>query len=316
MATLLVTGGAGFLGSHLCAALVARGDTPVAIDDLSNGYRENVPDGVELLVADLADASWIERVGGRKFDGVVHCAAQASNALSFRDPERDYRANQLATWNVLRFCERAEVRRLIFTSSMSVYGEPSRLPTPEDEPGRPATYYALHKMAAEQYIRFARGLDATIFRLYTTYGVGQNLANREQGLIKIYLGYVLRGEPMLVHGSGSRMRDVVHVSDVVDAILRSLHEPRTFGKCYNLGTGRSLSVADIIARIVAAADRPPTYPVRYTDADPGDPRFTHADISAARRDFGWEPKVRPEDGIRETVRRYISAGLPVTRNSK
>lgn len=315
MGTILVTGGAGFVGSHLCAALAARGETPVAVDDLSNGYRDNVPAGMELVVADLADDEWIERQAGRRVDAVVHCAAQSSNALSFRDPERDYRANQRATWNVVRFCERAGVRRLLFTSSMSVYGEPSRLPTPEDEPCRPATYYALHKMAAEQYIRLAHGLDATIFRLYTTYGVGQNLANREQGLIKIYLGYVLRNEPLVVHGPGTRVRDVVHVSDVVDAIVRSISEPRTYGNCYNLGTGRGLSVADIIARIVEIAGQPSDYPITYGAADRGDPLMTLADISAARRDIGWEPKVLPEEGIAATVRHYIGSDRTLARSS-
>lgn len=306
MATVLVTGGAGFVGAHLCAALAARGDTAIALDDLSNGLKDNVPADVDLVVADLADDAWIDSMTGRNIDAVIHCAAQSSNAISFQNPQRDYRANQLATWQVLQFCKRASVRRLLFTSSMSVYGEPSRLPTPEDEPPRPATYYAVHKMAAEAYVRFSREVDATIFRLYTTYGAGQNLANRNQGLVKIYLTYVLRNEPMVVHGSGSRLRDIVHVSDVVNALVGALDERATYGKTYNLGTGKPLKVEEIIAAILRHAGQPSTYPVSYEAPDNGDPHRTHADISAARRDFGWAPLVDPAEGIERTVRHYLA----------
>jgi UDP-glucose 4-epimerase len=307
MANILVTGGAGFVGSHLCAALTAAGHTAVVIDDLSNGRRENIAAGTEAVIADLSEPGWMSTLRGRTFDAVLHCAAQASNALSFRDPELDYRANQLATWRVLQFCRDEGIRRLIFTSSMSVYGEPPVLPTPSDEVPRPLTYYAAHKAVAESYVRYARDLDWTIFRLYTTYGMGQNLANLNQGLVKIYLGYVLRGEPVTVHGSGERVRDIVHVSDVVRAIMLALPAPASFGRCYNLGSGQTLTVSQIIGRILAAAGKPADYPVVYGPADIGDPRKTHADVSAAARDFGWRPEVSPEAGIDMTVGQHLAA---------
>jgi UDP-glucose 4-epimerase len=307
MANILVTGGAGFVGSHLCAALTAEGHTAVVIDDLSNGRRENIAPGTEAVIADLSEVEWMTSLSGRGFDAVVHCAAQASNALSFRDPEHDYRANQLATWRVLQFCRQEGIRRLIFTSSMSVYGEPTVLPTPSDEVPRPLSYYAAHKAVAESYVRYAPDLDWTIFRLYTTYGMGQNLANRNQGLVKIYLGYVLRDEPVIVHGPGDRVRDIVHVSDVVRAIKRALPVAASFGRCYNLGSGRTLTVSQIIDRILACAGKPSDYPVHYGPADTGDPHKTHADVTAAARDFGWRPEVTPEAGIELTVQQHLAA---------
>ncbi len=306
MANILVTGGAGFLGSQLCAALLADGYHPIAIDDLSNGRRENVPDGVPLLVADLSAAAWVELIAGQRIDAVVHCAAQSSNAISFRDPEADLLANQLATLRVLQYCAAASVRRLIFTSSMSVYGNPPSFPTPSEEVPRPLTYYAAHKAASESYVRMQRDLDWTIFRLYTTYGFGQNMSNLNQGLVKIFLGFVLRGEAVSVHGSGDRLRDIVHVSDVVRAIMMSLNAPASFGRTYNLGSGRPMRVREIIGKILECAGKPADYPVVYGAADPGDPDRTHADVSAALRDFGWAPSVLPEVGIAETVRRHMS----------
>lgn len=306
MSKVLVTGGAGFLGSHLCVALRADGHEPVAIDDLSNGRRENLEDGIALHVADLSNSKWISELSGDSFDAVIHCSAQSSNAQSFRDPEADLRANQLATLRVLEYCQQNKIRRLIFTSSMSVYGDPPVIPTPSSEIPRPMTYYAAHKAASETYIQLWRDLDWTIFRLYTTYGYGQNLLNLNQGLVKIFLGFVLRGEPVQVHGSGDRLRDIVHVSDVVRAIMMSLHEPCSFRGTYNLGSGHPLRVSEIIARIIECAEQPRDYPIVYQAADIGDPHRTHADITAARTDFGWEPTVMPMDGIAMTVRQHLA----------
>lgn len=306
MSKVLVTGGAGFLGSHLCAALRDDGHEPVAIDDLSNGRRENLGDGVALHVADLAEREWMSTLSAQRFDSVIHCAAQSSNALSFRDPEGDLRANQVATLRVLEYCRQERIRRLVFTSSMSVYGDPPVIPTSSSEIPRPMTYYAAHKAASEAYIRLCRDLDWTIFRLYTTYGFGQNLSNLNQGLVKIFLGFVLRGESVQVHGSGDRLRDIVHVSDVVRAIMMALHERRSFGGTYNLGSGHPLRVSQIIDRIIECAGKPRDYPVEYQAADVGDPHRTHADVSAARSDFGWEPTVMPLEGIAMTVRRHLA----------
>lgn len=305
MRTILVTGGAGFVGSHLCKALAAKGFSTVAVDDLSNGRRENLSEDTELLVEDLSEHGWMESLKHRRLDAVIHCAAQASNAISFQDPQLDYRANQLATWRVLQFCQRKGIRRLLFTSSMSVYGEPGRLPTPPSEAPRPLTFYAAHKAAAESYIRLTPNIDWTIFRLYTTYGMGQNLSNVSQGLVKIFLGFVLRNQTVKIHGSGDRVRDIVHVSDVVRAIMQALPTPNSYGRCYNIGSGTTLTVSDIIRRILSEAGKMPDYPVEYGAPDIGDPHRTHADISAAMRDFGWQPEIMPDAGIKLTVRQHL-----------
>lgn len=312
--SILVTGGAGFVGSHLCRTLAAAGDAVMALDNLQNGLRTNIPKGVEFVRADVGDRRFMERLRGRRFDAVIHCAAQSSNAISFKDPHLDAMSNQIGTLNVLASCEALQVSRLVFTSSMSIYGEAERLPTPESEPPRPLSPYAVHKVASEQYIRLlapGRRLQATIFRLYTTYGPGQNLANRDQGLVSIYLSYLLRGEPVVVKGSGARRRDVVYIDDVARAILLALDAPVTFGKTYNVGSGEAHPIADVLRWLVEAAEMPADYPITYEPGTPGDPHATHADINLLQNDLHWTPEVSAKEGITRTVRAYRSAAVRV-----
>lgn len=309
---VLVTGGAGFVGSHLCRALVAAGLSVVAVDNLQNGLRSNVPEGVELVLADLSTEEFVTGFAGRAFDAVIHCAAQSSNALSFRDPVGDAMTNQVGTLRVLELCRTVGASRLLFTSSMSVYGQAERLPTPEAEPLRPQSFYAVHKAASEYYIRLLAsqvGVQATIFRLFTTYGPGQNLANRDQGLVSIYLSYLLRGEPIVVRGSGERRRDLVYIDDVVSALWQALHTPATTGQTYNLGSGETHRIADILRWLIAAAGERDDYPVRYEVSTSGDPNATHADINLIRRALGWAPGVMVAEGLRRTVEAYQTGAV-------
>ena len=263
MKSILVTGGAGFVGSHLCRALLKKGFSVVAIDDLSNGIKSNVHKDVMLIESDLSKDAWLGSLDIYKFDAVIHCAAQASNAMSFDDPQQDWNSNQISTWNVINFCKKKSIKRLIFTSTMSVYGEPSKIPTPVSEAPMPLSYYAAHKAVAETYLKLSSGINWTIFRLYTTYGSGQNLANLNQGLVKIYLGFILRGEPITVRGSGERLRDIIHVSDVVQAIIQSLDNTKTYKQTYNLGSGITKKVSEIIKLLLKAAGKDTNYPVVY-----------------------------------------------------
>ncbi len=305
MKSILVTGGAGFVGSHLCRALLKKGFSVVAIDDLSNGIKSNVHKDVVLIESDLSKDAWLGSLNIYKFDAVIHCAAQASNAMSFDDPQQDWNSNQISTWNVINFCKKKSIKRLIFTSTMSVYGEPSKIPTPVSEAPKPLSYYAAHKAVAETYLKLSSGINWTIFRLYTTYGSGQNLANLNQGLVKIYLGFILRGEPITVRGSGERLRDIIHVSDVVQAIIQSLDNTKTYKQTYNLGSGITKKVSEIIKLLLKAAGKDTNYPVVYERGDLGDPHTTHADIKNATDDFGWQPLVMPDDGIALTVKQYM-----------
>lgn len=303
--TIVVTGGAGFVGSNLCTALSIQGHHVIAIDDLSNSHSAPNLSGIRMLKSDIADIGWMNELTDEHIDVVFHLAAQSSNASSFKNPKDDLKRNQLATQNVIEFCRSKGIRRLIFTSSMSVYGEATQFPTPVTEVTRPSTYYAIHKDASEKYISLHDELNWTIFRLYTTYGFGQNLENLEQGLVKIFLGFILREETIRVHGPLERERDIIHVEDVVNALTLALENEKSYGKTYNLGTGKKVTVRQILEELLQQSGKNSSYPIEVCDGDKGDPFKTHADISQTINDLGWTPLVNPREGLKRTVEGYL-----------
>ena len=305
MEHVLITGGAGFVGSNLARRLLAGGTKVTLLDNYSNAKKGDLKSETDCLDVDLANEGWITQISDQNFSAVVHCAAQASNAKSFEDPFGDLSSNQLSTLNVLKFCKLKKVKRLVFTSTMSAYGDTDIYPTPPTQPLKPQSFYAVHKVASENYIRLSSDLDWTIFRLFTTYGGGQNLENKQQGLVKIFLSYILRGENVEVHGSGDRVRDIIHVDDVARALEMSIKSPATFQQTYNLGSGQTITIDEIIKRLALQLTGSTDYPVDYLDGDVGDPFRTHADISSCFKDFGWKATIAPLEGIDRTAEYYI-----------
>jgi UDP-glucose 4-epimerase len=305
MMRVLVTGGAGFIGSHLCEALVARGDEVVALDDLSTGSAANVPVDVELVTGSVADAEQVRTAVGRGFDAVLHVAGQASIFRSFDRPERDLEINVVGTLNVLEACIAAAVPRLVYASSMTVYGEPADVPTPEAAPCEPLSYYGVTKYAAERYAQIAGGRDdvelaVTSLRMFNVYGERQSLSNPYQGVLAIFVGNVLRGEPITIHSDGKQTRDFVYARDVVDAWLRVLDEPTaTANSVFNVGSGRETSIAELADAVGSAAGT--RSDVRFAPAQLGDIRRSAADVRALERATGWSPRTSLEDGLRRTL---------------
>ena len=308
MKQILITGGAGFIGSYLCNTFQSLGYKVYTVDDLSNGDESNINDAVSFEKLDVSTDSIFYKLVNIKFDAVIHCAAQSSNALSFHDIKKDIGSNLVSTYNVLRFCKLNMINRLIFTSSLSVYGQVHQYPTTEMCTPKPLSYYAINKLASEQYIRLfseINNINYTIFRLYTTYGYGQNLKNRNQGLLSIFISYILANEDLIVKGAAERIRDIICVSDVVDAILESCYREKTFNKTYNLGSGNTISVGKITDLLVnGLAENPLEYTIKYEGTTPGDPFETHADMSSLKNDLDWTPKLMPEEGIKQTIEFY------------
>ena len=278
----LVTGGGGFVGSALSSRLISEGYHVTIIDDLSNGKQKNIPAEAEFHKLDISDSNGFNSIPQYPYEIVFHVAAQASNAISWKQPIRDLMVNQLGTYNVLEFCVKRKINRIIFTSSMSAYGVPENYPTLESIEMKPDTFYAVHKLASEHYFKIfskEHGIDYTIFRLYTTYGHGQNLDNVNQGLLSIYLSYIVNKKPLIVKGSKNRTRDIIHVNDVVEAIILSLSNDISFNKIYNLGSGQLLSIVEIIELLTTGMGyEPGEYTVKYEDSTQGDPFDKLADI--------------------------------------
>ncbi len=306
---ILVTGGAGFIGSHLVDLLISRGHEVIIFDNLKTGKRDHINPRAEFIEGDVVDEAALLAVFERGIDAVCHIAGQASIRLSYLDPAADLNVNTLGTINVLKGCFAHKVPRLLFASSMTIYGNPLIVPTPETAPPDPVSYYGVTKYAAERYVHLASQrkdidfrLNVTSFRMFNVYGVRQSLTNAYQGVFAIFLGNVLRGEPINIHADGEQSRDFVHVSDVVRAWADAIDNPDSYGQVINLGSGRATSVNKLCDLVLENFEfTRESYELRHHAAQPGDIRMSAAEVSKAREVLGWEATIPFEDGMRETI---------------
>ena len=297
---VLVTGGAGFIGSRLVARLAQEGDEVVVLDDFSRGSESNLrglKGKVQVIRGDVRDPRAVERAA-RDVEGVVHLAALIDVAESVRKPDLYFDVNVRGTLNVLEAAKNVEA--FVFASSAAVYGNPVKLPIAEDHPLRPLSPYGATKVAGEALVHIyavARGFRPVILRLFNVYGPKQSKAYA--GVVVEFLRRALRGEPPLIYGDGAQSRDFVFVDDVVEYFVRALRMGSVRG-VYNVGSGRAVSIlelAELVARILKKPELKPAYaPPRAEDI-----RCSVADISRTVRDFGYRPKVALEEGLRITA---------------
>ncbi len=303
MARYLVTGGAGFIGSHVVDALAARGDAVHVVDDLSSGCRENLADhpAVELIEADLADRG-VAREAVAGVDCAIHLAAIPSVPRSVREPRRSHRANVEATHELLLAARDASVRRVVLASSSSVYGESGTLPKHEGLCPAPVSPYALHKLIGEQYgalcSRLYR-LETVALRFFNVFGPRQSPQSQYSGVISLFTAALLAGRAPTIHGDGNQTRDFTYVSDVVHGVLRACAAPAVSGRAVNIARGGRMSVNELYAALQRATGV--LVAARYDAPRPGDVRHSQADISLARDLLGFAPVVPVEEGLRRTV---------------
>lgn len=302
----LVTGGAGFVGSHLVRALVAEGVEVRVADDLSTGRRDNLAQlDVELLVRDLVSAPLDDVVRG--VDVVFHQAAVASVPRSVREPLRSHEAAATMTLRLLLAARDAGVPRFISASSSSVYGDIARPPMREDMRPMPRSPYAVAKLAAEGYTRVFAGLfgmSTLSLRYFNVFGPRQDPTSPYAAAIPRFITAYLRAEPPRVYGDGRQSRDLTYVDNVVDANLWAARAPALAGESVNVAAGQPHSVLDLLDAIAAIFGR--KIPPVFEPPRPGDIRDSHADIALARRLLGYTPRVSFEEGLRQTVEWYRS----------
>lgn len=310
MRTCLVTGGAGFIGSHLADRLIEGGFRVVIIDNESTGFRRNVNPEAIYIRGDVTKTSDLEKAFAHDLDVVFHIAGQASTIRSFDDPGKDLRVNVGGTLNVLQLCLRHRVPRLLYASSMTAYGRPATIPTPETATCQPISYYGITKYAAERYVHATAdrvdldfGFHVTSFRMFNVYGERQSLDNPYQGVVSIFIANILDGEPITIHSDGEQSRDFVHIQDVVNAWVSAVDSEAAYEEVLNLGTGVRRSINELADVTLAAFDHSlESYPVRYTAVRPGDQRHMAADITKAAQILDWHPEVAFADGMKRTVR--------------
>jgi UDP-glucose 4-epimerase len=291
----LVTGGAGFIGSNLVSALLERRFAVTVLDDISTGYRENVPAGVEFIEGDVRSESDVQRAI-RQADVVFHLAASVGNARSLQDPVRDSEVNVIGTLRILEAARRHGVRKIVASSSAAIFGELKHLPIREDHPAEPDSPYGVSKLAGEKMcLAFARlyGMEIVCLRYFNVYGENQRY-DAYGNVIPIFVHRMLDRLPLIVFGDGDQTRDFVHVSDVVQANLLAALTTGCTG-AYNIASGRAVTV-NYLAGLIASM-RHPRVDVQHANPRPGDVRHSLADISAARGAFGYRPQVELETGL-------------------
>ncbi len=309
MRRILVTGGAGFIGSHMVSRLIDLGNEVVVLDNLSTGSKENVSSLAEFILGDVANTADVQKAFAAPLDAVFHIAGQASTIKSFHDPKDDMRVNLQGTVNVVLECLKSHVPRLIYASSMTVYGNPTVSPTPETEHCRPISYYGISKYAAECFVHatalrsdLQSPFQVTSFRMFTLYGERQKLTNPYQGVIAYFVGNIMRGEPIEIHGDGNQARDFVYIDDIVSAWIAALDNSATYDEVFNLGRGQHCSINELAALVLKANGKSRhSYPVATCPARLGDQRYIVADIAKASSRLGWQPQISLEDGVRRLV---------------
>lgn len=306
MARYLVTGGAGFIGSHLVDELLRRGHDVRVADDFSTGRRENVPDHprVEVVDADVsAPGVAASVVAGCEY--VLHQAAIPSVPKSVQDPVASHRANVDATLHVLVAARDAGVRRVVFAGSSSVYGNAPALPKREDMAPHPLSPYALQKLVSEQYCQMFTalyGLQTVTTRYFNVFGPRQQPGSPYSGVISLFVEAMVDGRPLRIHGDGHQTRDFTYVADVVTGVLLACEAPHAAGEVINVAAGRRVSLLDLVgalSRTLGVTVRPEFGPVRE-----GDVKDSQADIAKARRLLQFEPTHTFEEGLRATVAWY------------
>ncbi len=306
MATYLVTGGAGFIGSHLAEELVRRGHTVRVADSLITGKRTNLDHvaPVEFHEGDLADPAFAATVV-QGCDYVLHQAAIPSVPRSVEDPVTSNRANVDATLNVLVAARDAKVRRLVFAGSSSAYGDTPTLPKTEAMANDPLSPYALQKVVGEQYLRmFTRlyGLETVSIRYFNVFGPRQDPTSPYSGVISVFATALLDNRSPTIYGDGGQTRDFTYVANVVDGVLRACDAPGASGEVINVATGGRISLNELfreMKKIVAATVEP-----TYAASRQGDVRDSQADIRKAKEILGYEPTISFEDGLRRTIEWY------------
>jgi UDP-glucose 4-epimerase len=325
MAICLVTGGAGFIGSHLVETLLGAGHTVRVLDNFSTGNRDNlaaVRDRIEIIPGDVTDQETVH-IAMREIEIVFHQAALASVPRSIADPMATHNACVNGTLHVLQAAREAKVRRVVYAASSSAYGNTERLPKTETDPTNPLSPYAVAKLAGEHYCAAftnVYGLETVRLRYFNVFGPRQTPDSPYAAVIPLFIQALTSGRSPLIHGDGEQSRDFTYVADVVQANLKAADVPNVAGKVYNVACGQRTSLLELlmILNSLLGTDIEPT----HGPARPGDVKHSQADIERARTDLGYRPTTdmytglsqclewwnqRTEQAAKQTQRRWVAA---------
>lgn len=293
----LITGAAGFIGAAIAKKLIEEGNECTTIDNLSTGMKERIPDGCHFIEGDVADEKVINKLKHDDFEGIIHIAGQSSGEVSFENPVYDLNTNAKSTLLLLELAKEIGVKKFVFASSMSVYGDHQEECVNEGCITIPKSFYAVGKLASENYMRIFStfGIQCTVLRFFNVYGIGQNMNNLKQGMFSIYLAQALKNHHVLVKGSKDRFRDFVYIDDVVHSVLLALN--RQVGSAFeifNVCSEKKKTVEELIE--IIGRKLPYEITVKYIEGTPGDQHGIYGSCSKIRSMLGWNPKINFEQG--------------------
>ncbi|MCB9638731.1 MAG: NAD-dependent epimerase/dehydratase family protein [Myxococcales bacterium] len=307
---VLVTGGAGFIGSHVVEALLERGARVVVLDNFSTGSRENLAPfegrvGFRCIEADITSSLWPALFSVQQdepIDRIIHLAAQTSVPRSLAKPIEDIQVNQVATLQLLEFARGAGVKKVVFASSAATYGDLEAEQTREDMPTVPLSPYGLNKLTSEGWLRtyalhFA--VPTASLRFFNVFGPRQDPRSPYSGVISLFLQRALLGQDLLVFGDGRQTRDFVFVDDIVQALLLACFGPVSKGEAINVGTGRAITITRLVELVMSLCESQSR--LHYADARAGEIKHSCADISLARHLLGYQPTIGVEEGLARTL---------------
>lgn len=300
--TFLVTGAAGFIGAAVAKTLIQHGHKVITIDNLSTGFEENIPQGVEFLQGDFQDAAVIKKLSSFSIDAIFHIAGQSSGEISFENPVYDLQTNTQSTLMLLKYCQQAGCNRFIYASTMSVYGDVPDKPIDENTTPVPKSFYGVGKLASEHYLRIYSqfGITCTALRLFNVYGPGQNLHNMKQGMVSIFLAQALRDNRVVVKGDKLRFRDFIYIDDVVNVFVeieKSGH-PSLY-EVINVCSGNRTTIEQLLGQLNQYFDN--TLDIQFVGSTPGDQFGIYGSNKKLTTDFRIPMNTSLEDGLKKMV---------------
>lgn len=297
----LVTGAAGFIGSALAEKLVNAGHSVATIDNLSTGFRENIPEKVDFIKGDCSDTDTIGQLDKYQFDTIFHIAGQSSGENSFGNPAYDLKSNALSTLLLLKYALENSCKKFIYASTMSVYGDQADEPVKESAETNPLSFYAIGKITSEHYTRLFTdfGMTNTVLRLFNVYGPGQNMKNLKQGMVSIFLSQAINSNKIVVKGSPDRYRDFVFIDDIVRAFIQADLFDDSKYRVINIGTGTRTTVSELLEKIVSKL--PYEVEVKFSESTHGDQFGVYADVNLADTVLDWRHLCNLDEGLKSMV---------------
>jgi len=305
---ILVTGGAGFIGSHLIEKIIHKDLDTICLDNFSYGSRKNLETTMnnhhlEAIEGDVRDSNLLLKLC-KEIDVVVHLAAVISVEKSFERPEETNEINVTGTINLLNACVKNRVKKVVYISSAAVYGLPSHLPVDENHPTNPISPYGVSKLSAEQYVRTfgeAYGIETIILRIFNAYGPRQRIS-QYSGVIRIFIEQSLKGEPLTVYGDGTQTRDFIYVEDVVDAVMRSIEHGKITNEVMNVASGKPIKIEDLAKTVMELAGK--KLEIKYLSEKKGDIKHSYACIEKALKLIDFKTKTSLKEGLKKTIDFY------------